>query len=144
MNIKVCYYSETGNTKKIAECIADALGVQAEAITDATAVEQVDLLFVGGFLRAFTLVRPTKQLLKSLSDASQTKNIAVFSTSASGKGIRKYADKYLKKTNIRILGDFACLGAYMKSNPGSPNESDCAHAAEFAGKILELCKNQTE
>ena len=142
--MKVYYYSETGNTKKIAECIADTIGVQAETITDATSFKDIDLLFVGGFLRAFTLVRPTKQLLKSLSDASQAKNIAVFSTSASGKGIRKYAEKYLKKTNIRILGEFACLGSYMKSNPGSPNETDCAHAAEFAKKMLELCEKETE
>ena len=57
------------------------------------------------------------------------------------KGIRKYADKYLKDSGIQIVGDFEALGSYMKSNPGRPNEEDCADAANFAQTIAETLKN---
>ncbi len=141
MNIKVVYCSETGNTKKIANAIADAIGVGAEEISENMQIEDIDLLFVGGFLKAFTLVKATKLLLKSLNNPAQTKKVAVFSTSASGNGIRKYADKYLKNSGIQIVGDFAALGSYMKSNPGRPNEEDCADAAKFAQTVAESVKN---
>ncbi len=138
MNVKVVYHSETGNTKKIALAIADDLGIPAEEITDEIKIENVDVLFVGGFLKAFTLVKPVKKLLKSIDSPAMAKCIAVFSTSASGKGILKYAKKYIKNDGIIVCDeDFKCLGAYMKSNAGHPDVKDCEAAKAFAQKTAK-------
>jgi flavodoxin len=139
MNIKVVYYSETGNTKKIADAIAESVGVIAEPITDGTVISDVDLLFVGGFLKAFTLVSPTKKLLKTLKDPSMAKYVAVFSTSASGNGILKYAKKLVTSSIPVFEDDFKCKGSYRNSNPGKPDETDCEHAKQFAKNALEQC-----
>lgn len=138
MNVKVVYHSETGNTKKIALAIADDFGVPAEEITDEMKIENVDVLFVGGFLKAFTLVKPVKKLLKSIDNPAKAKCVAVFSTSASGKGILKYAQKYIKNNGIIVCDeDFKCLGVYMKSNEGHPDIQDCEAAKAFAQKTAE-------
>lgn len=34
MKVAVRYYTQTGNTKKLAEAIADELGVEAKPVTD--------------------------------------------------------------------------------------------------------------
>lgn len=47
MNIRVMYHSQTGNTRKLAESMAGALGVTAEKIADSSIVEPVDMLFIG-------------------------------------------------------------------------------------------------
>ena len=45
----VRYYSKSGNTKAIAEAIAEGAGVQAVSITDEPALtEYTDVLFLGG------------------------------------------------------------------------------------------------
>ena len=139
MNIKVVYHSETGNTKKVAEAIAAAVGVNAEPITEDMKIENVDILFVGGFLKAFTLVKPTKQLLKSLDGADKAKCVAVFSTSASGRGILKYAKKYLKDPAVKLCEDFKCKGKYNKANPDCPTNEDLKNAEEFAKKAVSAC-----
>jgi hypothetical protein len=47
MVIRVLYHTQTGNTEKVAIAIAEAMGVQAEAITEGTTVGMTDLLFIG-------------------------------------------------------------------------------------------------
>lgn len=47
MKIAVRYQSRGGNTKAVAEVIANSLGVKAEAVDNAI-TQWVDVLFVGG------------------------------------------------------------------------------------------------
>ena len=46
MKFAVRYYTQTGNTKKLAEAVAGALGVEALPITEPVK-EPVDVLFLG-------------------------------------------------------------------------------------------------
>ena len=49
METAVRYYSKLGNTKKIAEAIAEEAGVKALSVTDEPDItEYVDVLFLGG------------------------------------------------------------------------------------------------
>ena len=49
METAVRYYSKLGNTKKIAEAIAEEAGVNAVSVTDEPDLEKyVDVLFLGG------------------------------------------------------------------------------------------------
>lgn len=76
MNVKIVYHSDSGNTKKLALAISEATGVPAEEITGHPDIRDVDLLFVGGSVRAFSLEKNCKDFLKSLT-ASQVKNVAL-------------------------------------------------------------------
>ena len=44
--IAVRYYTKTGNTKKLAEAIAETVGVKAESVT-VPVDQEVDILFLG-------------------------------------------------------------------------------------------------
>ena len=45
MNIRIIYQSITGNTKKVAEAIAQAVGCNAESIESNIVLGSIDLLF---------------------------------------------------------------------------------------------------
>ena len=57
MKCAVRYYSRSGNTRLLAEAIADELGVDADSAdsSDATISGHIDVLFIGGALYAYGL-----------------------------------------------------------------------------------------
>lgn len=136
MNVKIVYYSDSGNTKKLALAISEALGIPAQEITGAD-IRDTDLLFMGGSPRAFQLEKNCKAFLKSLQ-GTQVKNVALFSTSGFGKGISKFAAKILKGTGVRLLSE-ECIsrgGTDKKTGESHPDQKDCENAKEFAQRIL--------
>lgn len=137
MKIQIVYHSDTGNTKKLATAISDALGVPAEEITAGPKVQDVDLLFVGGSWRAFSLERNCKSFLKSL-DAGSAKSVALFSTSGFGRGIAKFAEKLLKGKGISIYPEeYSKLGgADKKTGAKLPSDQDALDAKDFAKKVV--------
>ena len=54
MKIAVRYYTKTGNTKKLAMAIAEAVGVEAKPIS-VPVDEPVDILFLGNSYYAFSI-----------------------------------------------------------------------------------------
>lgn len=89
MKIAVRYQSRGGNTKAVAEAIANVARVKAEPISVALA-EPVDLLFIGGGVYAWDIDRYLKEYLESL-DPNIVKSIAAFSTAGSTNGTNKIA-----------------------------------------------------
>ena len=69
MSVAVRYYSRSGNTKKVAEYIAEAAGVSAVSVDskDAAITEKADVLFVGGALYAYGIDDNLKQYLNTVS-----------------------------------------------------------------------------
>ncbi|MDR3171551.1 MAG: hypothetical protein LBU17_07985 [Treponema sp.] len=136
MKIAVRYYSKSGNTKKIACAIADAVGTTANT-TDEPIAEQVDVLFLGGALYAGGIDVHLRDYIKKLTPA-QVKSIAVFSTAAGGKSIQPHVAGLLNGTGITISGDgFSCKGKFLFINLGRPNEQDCSDAVAYAKAIME-------
>ena len=79
MKIAVRYQSRGGNTKAVAEAIANAANVKAEPI-DVPFNEPIDILFIGGGVYAQDIDRSLKNYLETL-DPNDVKSIAAFSTS---------------------------------------------------------------
>lgn len=136
MKIQIVYHSDSGNTRKLAQAISSELGVPAEEISAKPAVQDVDLLFVGGSWRAFNLERNCKNFLKTL-DPGAAKKIALFSTSAGGRGITKFAEKLLKGKGIAIYPE-ECnkKGGADKTGVKLPSDQDALDAKEFAKKAV--------
>ena len=80
MKIAVRYYTKTGNTKRLAEAVAEALGVEALPITEPV-TEPVDLLLLGNSYYAFTIDPEVRTFIRSL-DRTMVGRIANFGTAA--------------------------------------------------------------
>lgn len=81
MKYAVRYFSKLGNTKKIAEAIAEGSGVRAVSITDEPKlVEQVDILFLGGAPYANIMAPELRAYAEGLT-AEQVGKVVLFTTS---------------------------------------------------------------
>ncbi len=114
MNIAVRYYSRSGNTKLLAETIANEAHVKAISVDsiDAEIKEPVDLLFIGGALYAYGLDEHLKEYLKTLKKENIKKAI-VFSTSWLSKHSIDLIKKALKENDIEVYDEFI----YAKNKP---------------------------
>lgn len=134
MTIAVRYYSRGGNTKKIAEAIAEAVGVEAKTVSEPLTGD-VDILFLGSAPYAFDVDDEVKKFISSINVS--VGKVVNFSTSAAVKSTRKYVEKVLSEKNIPMAEEeFSCRGAFMMLHKGQPNESDQRAATDFARKII--------
>ena len=65
MKIAVRYYTKTGNTKRLAEAIGQAVGAEALPITEPVA-EPVDILFLGNSYYAFNIDPEVRDFVRGL------------------------------------------------------------------------------
>ena len=130
MNAAVRYQSKSGNTKKVAELIANALDCSAQSV-QAPLDNPVDVLFVGGAVYAGMLSGKLKRFLKNLP-AGHAKKVAVFSTTASDALIRQKVEKLLDGKEFSVLPDeFHVTSADLKNN-----ETKVAEDAEKYAKDI--------
>lgn len=103
MKAAVRFYSRAGNTKRIAQALADGAGVEAVSVDQPEAVltEKVDVLFIGGALYAYGLDKHLKAYLDSLS-AEQVGKAVVFSTSWVSKHALDLIRKSLEEKQIEV------------------------------------------
>ena len=66
MKFAVRYYTKTGNTKRLAEAVANELGVEALPISEGLN-EQADILFLGNSYYAFTIDPEVRSFIAGLS-----------------------------------------------------------------------------
>lgn len=166
MKILVTYYSETGNTAKIANSIGEALSNEDLTIkkindVDVNSLNDYDLIFLGSPTHANSLCNDAKKFLKKCPEIDA--KFAIFSTHQSNDksfytNLFKNASKILDKKNITILDQFHCFGEnrneqiaqmlkasmpgkyeeMIKDAKGRPNAEDLEKAKEFAKNVLEM------
>ena len=134
MKIAVRYYTKTGNTKKLAEAVAAAVGAEALPIS-IPVNEPVDILFLGNSFYAFTIDPEVKNFIRSL-DSSKVSKIVNFGSAAmlnsTWKKVKTEADKAGIAMDER---EFHCKGEFKGIHKGRPNAEDLKAAAEFAKSI---------
>ena len=136
MNIAVRYYTKTGNTRRLAEAVAGAVG--AEALPISTPVdESVDILFLGNSYYAFSIDPEVRDFIRSL-DQNKVGRIVNFGSAAmlnsTWKKVKSEADKAGIKMDER---EFHCKGEFKGLHKGRPNAEDLAAAADFAKSFLK-------
>ena len=136
MKIAVRYYTKTGNTKRLAEAVAGAVGVEALPIS-VPVDEAVDILFLGNSYYAFSIDPEVRDFIRSL-DKSKVGRIVNFGSAAmlnsTWKKVKAEADQVGIAMDER---EFHCKGEFKGIHKGRPNEEDMQAAAEFAKKIIE-------
>ena len=136
MNIAVRYYTKTGNTKRLAEAVANAVGVEALPISEPVA-EPVDILFLGNSYYAFSIDPEVREFVASL-DKEKVGKIVNFGSAAmlnsTFKKVKAEADKVGIPMDER---ESHCKGEFKGIHKGRPNEEDLKAAAEFAKTIVK-------
>lgn len=130
MSTAVRYYSRSGNTKAVADAIAQSLGVPAISVDqpDAQLTETTDVLFIGGALYAYGLDNHLKAYLKTLKKDS-VKKAVVFSTSWISKHSIDLIKKALADAGIPVEDE----SFYVKNQPSDAQKEE---AAAFAKKFV--------
>ena len=134
MKIAVRYYTKTGNTKRLAEAVAQAVGAEALPITSPV-TEKVDILFLGNSDYACSIDPAVRDFVRSL-DKNLVGCIVNFGSAAmmnsTWKKVRAEADRAGIPMDER---EFHCRGEFKGVHKGRPNEEDLKAAAAFAKKI---------
>ena len=136
MKVAVRYYIKTGNTKRLAEAVANAVGVEALPVS-VPVEEAVDILFLGNSYYAFSIDPEVRSFIRGL-DKNKVGKIVNFGSAAmlnsTYKNVRAEADKVGVPMDER---EFHCKGEFKGVHKGKPDEKDLKAAAEFARKIVE-------
>ncbi len=135
MKTAVRYYSRGGNTKKIAEAIAEAAGVPARTL-DEPLEGPIDLLFLGGAIYGGKIHEQLANYLAAL-EPGIVKRVAVFSTACGPNSAYPQVREALAQRGISVAGSFFhCKSRFLFFNWKHPNQQDCQRAAEFARGVM--------
>jgi flavodoxin len=134
MKVLVTYQSLTGNTKKVAEAVFEAIGDQREMkeLSQATTLEGYDLGFVGFPIMGFG---PSQEVKSFLANQAAGKNVALFITHASPedseplKGWLQACKDSAANTNLKSM--FHCQGEMSEQIAELMVKSGDAQAAEW-------------
>ena len=159
----VTYFSQTGNTKKVAESIFSAINgdktiLPVEKLDDIKLVD-FDLIFIGFPIHSHSVPFKVEKVIRALP---KEKKIALFSThgSLSGDFLSREALEYATtlSPHTDLLGTFACRGKvsikaqeFLSKSPehkywaemspsasGHPDDNDLEDARTFARKMQTI------
>ena len=135
MKFAVRYYTKTGNTQKLAEAVAAALGVEALPISEPI-TEPVDILLLGNSYYAFSIDPEVRDFIRAL-DQRKVGRIANVGSAAMLNSTFKKVKAEAEKVGIPMVEkEFHCRGEFKGLHKGRPNAEDLAAAAAFAKSLL--------
>ena len=136
MKIAVRYYTKTGNTKRLAEAVAEAVGTEALPLSSSIE-DPVDILFLGNSYYAFSIDPEVRAFIRQL-DKNKVGRIVNFGSAAMLNSTYKKVKAEAAKVGIPVdEREFHCKGEFKGIHKGRPNEEDLRAAAEFAKSIIQ-------
>ena len=136
MTIAIRYFtkSKKGNTKKLADAVSGAIGVEALDVS-ADLSEKVDRLFLINAMYAANIDREVKEFLAR--NKENIGEIVNMNTAASGSSTWKAVKKVTDELGITLSDkEFHCAASWIFINKGLPSEDDLSRAAEFAKSLM--------
>ena len=164
MKALVAYYSESGNTEKLAKAIYDGINIPEKEITPIGEANprDPDVIFVGFPVQASSVPARVEKFIKNVPEG---KKLAFFVTHGSLRGgqlaISALYHAFSLALKVSVLGTFGCRGQVkpdlidaLLKNPehkawaveaqsaiGHPDESDLADGKEFAAWMIAKARN---
>ena len=135
MKAAVRFYSRSGNTRKLAAAIGEAIG---EKVLDVSAplTERVDILFLGSSVYAGGIDESVKRFIEE--NVQMIGAICNFSTSAIAGSTWKQVKKAAEKNGVAMMEEeFYCRGSFAIMHRGRPNDADLKAVSAFAKDILK-------
>ena len=135
LTVAVRYFTRSGNTKKLALAIADAVHVKAEEVS-VPLNEHTDILFLGSSVYAAGVDDAVKKFL--LDNRDKIGKIYNFSTAALISSTYKQIQKLAAANGIKLAKqEFHCRGSFAVLHRGHPDEEDVKNAVAFAKSIVK-------
>ncbi len=139
--VYVVYASLTGNTRKVAQAIAKAVGgtlvdVRKDPLPK---VEPGDVLFVGDGVYGW---RPSRAMRKALASWPLPKGVkaAIFGTYGGKPAQIPVLEKILREKGAEVVEGFSCMGrdwfVLGLIGRGRPSPDDLKAAQEFARRVV--------
>ncbi len=134
MKIAVRYYTKTGNTKRLAEAVAQALNVEAQPLS-VPLDGPVDILFLGNSYYAFSIDPEVRDYIRGL-DQYKVGRIVNFGSAAMLNSTLKKVKAEADKVGIPVdEREFHCKGEFKGIHKGKPDAEDLKAAAAFARTV---------
>ncbi|MBQ7671101.1 MAG: flavodoxin family protein [Clostridia bacterium] len=136
MNVAIRYFtrSKKGNTKKLADAVSAAIGVDAIDVS-VDLNEKVDRLFLINAMYAANIDKEVKEFLERNKD--KIGEVVNMNTAASGASTWKAVKKETDRLGVRLSEkEFHCAASWIFINKGLPSDEDFARAKEFAGSMI--------
>lgn len=159
--ILITYFTQTGNTKQIAEAIHSSMEEETEImpVNEVDDMDAYDLIFIGFPVQTHSIPYSVKTLIESVPEG---KTIAFFSTHGALTGSRLAREALEYATTLasgkKIIGTFSCRGKVSfqalevlsqspehqawvemaRSARTHPDAHDIAEAKSFAGWVMTL------
>ena len=161
MKTLVTYYSQSGNTKKLAQAIYEGLSAtesEIEQISETKNFEKYDVIFVGFPVHSSSVPSKVEQCLKRIPKG---KMLAIYGTHGSLRGGPLAISAFYYATTLapkaQIIGTFGCRGEVKaslietllqkpeykfwaleaQSAEGHPDEADLEDGKQFARLMLQ-------
>ncbi len=137
-DIIVLVNSRGGNTRKVADAIAEELGTKAGEVGTVPA-GGAGILFLGSGTYGG---KPGDAMMNLIGSGTFTgRKVALFGTSSSVAGSQNMIavmSDALKAKGATIMGSYHCRGKFLLLNWGHPNKEDLDNAKKFAREMLSL------
>jgi flavodoxin I len=128
--------SRGGNTRKVADAIAEELGTRVGDLT-APLPADAKVLFLGSGTYGGA---PGKEMMKFVTDNVFTgRKVALFGTSLAPEGAEKMIAKIgdaVTGKGATVIGSYHCKGKFLLFNRGRPNTEDLDNAKKFAREMI--------
>ena len=126
--------SKKGNTKKLADAVSKALGIEALDVSR-DLDEKVDRLFLINAMYAANIDKEVKDFL--VRNKSNISEIVNMNTAATGASTWKAVKKVTDELGINLSEkEFHCAASWIFINKGLPTKEDLGHAGEFAASLV--------
>lgn len=133
-DIRIRYYSKTGNTKEVANYISERLNLTALEINDSDYDIPCGLLFLGGAPYANIMSSKLREYANNLKKEN-VKAVALFTTSNWSRRTVRALKKILNEKDIKVYEKY--LYVHMLKVKGSREK-----AFKFADEIIETFKKE--
>jgi flavodoxin len=132
---EVVYFSRGGNTRKVAEVMADELGTVAKNIKSVDTLSGDAFIFLGTGCYGAVLVKEIADFIER--NQLKGRKIALFTTSAFGwdKEV-SVMEKQIQDKGVNIAGSFNCFGQFLTLKRGHPDQDDLEKARMFARSMI--------
>ncbi len=136
MSTAVIYHSVTGNTKKVANAIAEALSCTAQPIKEYPLDNKADVMFIGGAIYGGKLDPVMDSFLQALTP-QKAGRVMLFSTSVKESKALGLMKELLKNQGIAVDDEcFLCKGKFLFMNLRHPNKDELEQAGAFAKNTM--------
>ena len=134
MKIEIRYFTKTGNTKKLAEAIAQELNIEAQELS-ALLSEKIDILFL---CNSVYWAGADSSVKKFISENKSKIGLLVnVSTAAMIESTYAQIKKIAEKEGVKLSDkEFHCRGKFTALHSGHPDDADIAAVKAFARKVI--------